>query len=100
MELRTDPAAAVYPYGEVAMILGVSVTQVRNYVRSGQLGCYRLGRSVRVSQAQIDLFLLARAIPASLAPEPQQAMARPETPVVAMQFARPARAVARARAGR
>jgi len=47
----------LFRLGEVAKILGLSRTTVFRQIKSGRLGCVRIGRSVRVSQIQLEEFI-------------------------------------------
>lgn len=47
----------LYRLGEVAKILSLSRTSVYRQIKTGKLGSVRIGRSVRVSQAQLNEFI-------------------------------------------
>ena len=50
-----------YTPKEIAEKLKVHLQTVREWYRSGKLGCYKLGhRDVRISQEQLDAFLKTR----------------------------------------
>ncbi len=49
---------------EAAVALSVSVSTVRSWVFQRRIGCVRLGRSVRIPDAEIDRLLEAGFVPA------------------------------------
>ncbi len=64
--LRKDPAMALSPSRLAPLLtipataekLGVSVRSVRRMIDAGELHVHRLGRSIRISEEDIHLFLL------------------------------------------
>ena len=54
-----DPSE-LFTVPEVAKLLKLSVTFVWREVRAGTLATHRLGRSVRVTRADLDLYVEAR----------------------------------------
>lgn len=48
----------------VAKRLGVSEKTVRVFVANRELACYKVGRSVRISERDLEIFLKARRCPA------------------------------------
>lgn len=58
-QMETDEAirSRVYKVGEVARILNCSPATVYRLIESGRLDVVRLGRSFRVTQAEINKFL-------------------------------------------
>ena len=51
------PPAALLPAAEVAGRLGVSLRHVRRLIAGGRLPVHRLGRAVRVSEADLQRFI-------------------------------------------
>ncbi|NNM99331.1 MAG: helix-turn-helix domain-containing protein [Candidatus Eremiobacteraeota bacterium] len=49
--------SSLYNVDQVAKRLGKSVRFVWGVISKRELGCYRVGRSVRVSEADIDAYL-------------------------------------------
>ena len=48
---------AFYTIPEVAKMVGVGEQHIYRVTRSGELGSYKIGRMVRISQAQLDQWL-------------------------------------------
>ena len=53
----TEDKSTLLPVATVAQTLEVSERTVRRLIASGELPVYRIGRSVRVSQKDLDVFL-------------------------------------------
>ncbi len=49
---------------QAASVLNVSASEVYKLVRGGQLGCIRVGASIRFVPAQLDVFIAANTMPA------------------------------------
>ena len=47
----------IYTKREAADYLRVSVRSIENYLASGRLGHFKIGKSVRISRAALDAFL-------------------------------------------
>lgn len=50
---------------EVGIQTNLTERQVAEHTRQGRLGCVRIGRVVRYTQAQVDAFIAACTVPAS-----------------------------------
>lgn len=50
---------------EAARVLGISVHTIRAWVAQRRIGYLKLGRSVRIPQAEIDRILREAAVPAA-----------------------------------
>lgn len=48
---------AFYTIPEVAKIVGVGKQHIYRVTKSGELGSYKIGRMVRISQTQLDQWL-------------------------------------------
>jgi excisionase family DNA binding protein len=44
---------------EAAQVLAISLTQVRRFVRSGQLPAVRLARSIRIDPQELEKFIMS-----------------------------------------
>ncbi|MGC9271944.1 helix-turn-helix domain-containing protein [Acidiphilium sp.] len=53
----SPPLCRMLSLREVAGVLGVSLATVRRRVADGSLSIYRIGRAVRVSEADLAVFL-------------------------------------------
>jgi excisionase family DNA binding protein len=56
---RVRPITKLRTIGETAELLNVSTRTVRRAIESGALPVHRLGRSVRVAEADLAVFLAA-----------------------------------------
>jgi excisionase family DNA binding protein len=52
----------LYSVDDVAASLGVSSKTVRRAIASGRLQCFRAGRQLRCTQAQVQIFLASAKI--------------------------------------
>jgi len=55
-----DKSIALLSIPEVAKLLNVSTKTVRRWIEANQIAVVRLGRSVRMSQAELARFIAAR----------------------------------------
>ncbi len=62
---------------EAAVALGISIHTVRSWIAQHRIGYLKLGRAVRIPQAEIDRILRESAVPA--APHRALAGAKPRT---------------------
>ena len=58
--MSSNPKYRFFTEQQVADMTGVSVRTVRRWVASGELASHRLGRAVRISEADLLAFLAAR----------------------------------------
>lgn len=49
-----------YTIPQVAELLGLTNDHIYRVTKSGELGCYKIGRMVRITQEQLDLWLATK----------------------------------------
>jgi len=63
----------LYDLKQLSLMLSVPATNLRAYVRSGELGAILLGREYKVPQNELDMFLKSRFGKLSRAGRPRKA---------------------------